>query len=155
MNVMLKFETCDKVLSMAAEIKVQLMQIAPSTTEAKMGAHQVRIDRPASKGGADMGPMGGELFLASVGGCFMSNLLAAIRARESKISTVRTEVTGTIVDSPARFDAVELIVSAEGPDLDLLPKLVEIADRGCIMLNTLRGKLDMRLQLGAYLTGLP
>jgi hypothetical protein len=28
--------------------------------------------------------MGGDLFLASVGGCFTSNLLAAIRAVESK-----------------------------------------------------------------------
>ena len=140
---------------MAGEIKVQLIQVSPSTTEATMGAHQVRIDRPASKGGADMGPMGGELFLASVGGCFMSNLLAAIRARESKISSVRTEVIGTIADSPARFETLELTVTAEGPDKELLPKLVEIADRGCIMMNTLREKLDVRLQVGAYLTGLP
>jgi organic hydroperoxide reductase OsmC/OhrA len=35
--------------------------------------------------------MGGELFLAAVGGCFMSNLLAAINARESDVSDVRTE----------------------------------------------------------------
>lgn len=112
-----------------------------------MGTHQVLVDRPAAKGGADMGAMGGELFLAAVGGCFMSNLLAAIRARDSKISEVRTEVTGIIADSPARFEALELFIAAEGPDRELLPHLVEIAGRGCIMMNTLRGKLDVRLRI--------
>jgi putative redox protein len=92
--------------------------------------------------------MGGELFLAAVGGCFMSNLLAAIRAREAAISGVRTEVVGTIADSPARFSALELCVSAESLNREELERLVEIADRGCIMMNTLRGKLDVRVRIG-------
>jgi putative redox protein len=114
-----------------------------------MGAHDVLIDRPASKGGADAGPMGGQLFLAAVGGCFMSNLLAAIRTRNVRLSDIRTEVVGVIADSPARFEALELCVDAEGPDRERLPDLVEIADRGCIMMNTLRGKLEVRLRIGA------
>jgi putative redox protein len=133
---------------MAGEIRIQLRQVSASTTEATMGTHQVMIDRPVSKDGAGMGPMGGQLFLASVGGCFMSNLLAAIRARDSKISDVHTEVIGTIADSPARFEALELVITADGPDREALPRLVEIADRGCIMMNTLRGKLDVRLRIG-------
>src|SRR5713226_7445437 len=127
---------------MAGEIKIQLRQVSASTTEATMGAHQVLVDRPAAKGGAGMGPMGGELFLAAVGGCFMSNLLAAIRARDTQISGVRTEVIGSIADSPPRFEALDLSITADGPDVELLPRLVEIADRGCIMMNTLRGKLE-------------
>jgi putative redox protein len=91
--------------------------------------------------------MGGELFLASVGGCFMSNMLAAIRAREAKIDDVRTEVIGTIDGTPARFVALELCVTSDSPDRELLEKLVEIADRGCIMMNTLRGKLEVKLRL--------
>src|SRR5437899_227287 len=133
---------------MPAQIKIDLNQLSSSTTEATIRDHRVLIDRPAEKGGADTGPMGGELFLAAVGGCFMSNLLAAIRARESKISGVHTEVIGKIADSPARFEALELFITADGPDQELLPRLVEIADRGCIMMNTLRGKLDVRLQIG-------
>jgi putative redox protein len=133
---------------MAGEIKIQLRQVSASTTEATMGTHQVLVDRPAAKGGADMGPMGGELFLAAVGGCFMSNLLAAIRARAANISDVHTMVTGAIADSPARFEALALFVTATGPDQELLPHLVEIADRGCIMMNTLRGKLDVSLRIG-------
>jgi putative redox protein len=57
------------------ELKIRLRQVSTSTSEATLRDHQVLIDRPVDKGGADMGPMGGELFLASIGGCFMSNLL--------------------------------------------------------------------------------
>jgi putative redox protein len=130
------------------ELKIRLRQVSNSTSEATLRGHQVLIDRPVDKGGVDMGPMGGELFLASIGGCFMSNLLAAIAAREAEISDVRAEVTGTIADSPARFSAVELCVIAEGQNRELLERLVDIADRGCIMMNTLRGKLDVRIRIG-------
>ena len=81
----------------------------------------------------------GELFLAAVGGCLMSNLLAAIKARKADIGDVRVEVVAALADSPARFAAVELRVAAERADKELLERLVEIADRGCIMMNTLRG----------------
>ncbi len=79
----------------------------------------------------------------------MSNLLAAIRARDLAISGVRTEVTGVLADSPTRFESVELRISADTQDRELLDKLVEIADRGCIMMNTLRGKLDVRVKVAA------
>ena len=136
-------------MNMPNELKIQLRQISASTSEATIGRHQVLIDRPAAKGGSDAGPMGGELFLAAVGGCFMSNLLAAIRAREAQISDVRVEVVGSLADSPARFSGIELRITAESRDRDLLEQLVEIADRGCIMMNTLRGKLDVRTLIGA------
>jgi putative redox protein len=133
---------------MTNQMKIQLRQVSSSTSEATLRHHKVLIDRPAEKGGADNGPMGGELFLAGVGGCFMSNLLAAIKAREAEISDVRTEVIGTIAESPVRFSAIELLVTAESRDRELLERIVEIADRGCIMMNTLRGKLDLRVRIG-------
>lgn len=92
--------------------------------------------------------MGGELFLAAAGGCFMSNLLAAIQARQADISDVRVEVFGSIADAPARFTALRLRIDAKSADRELLEKLVEIADRGCIMMNTLRGALDLTLVVG-------
>ena len=134
---------------MASEMKIELRQISASTSEATMGRHQVLIDRPVAKGSSDAGPMGGELFLAAVGGCFMSNLLAAIKARQADILDVHVEVFGALADSPARFAGVELRVAAERGDRVLLERLVEIADRGCIMMNTLRGKLDVRVLIGA------
>ena len=130
-------------------MKIQVRQVSASTSEATLRTHHVLIDRPVEKGGTDRGPMGGDLFLASVGGCFMSNLLAAIRARGEQISDAHLEVIGTIAESPARFSALELYVTADSANPELLEKLVEIADRGCIMMNTLRGTLDIRIRIGA------
>jgi putative redox protein len=129
------------------QMKIQLRQISSSTCEATIRTHQVLIDRPQEKGGSDTGPMGGELFLASIGGCFMSNLLAAINARKANISEVRTDLIGTLAEAPTRFSAVELQVIAKGSSEEL-EHLVVVAERGCIMMNTLRGKLEVRIRTG-------
>lgn len=126
---------------------IQIRQTAPSTSEAAIRSHRVVIDRPLEKGGADQGPMGGELFLAAIGGCFMSNLLAAIKARQAEVTDAQIEVNATLDGSPPQFTAIELCVSAEGADPDQLEKLVQIADRGCIMMNTLRGKIDLQTRI--------
>jgi len=133
---------------MPNQMKIQLRQVSTSTSEATLRNHQVLIDRPAAKGGADMGPMGGELFLAAIGGCFMSNLLAAIAGRQAAVSNVRSQVIGTLADSPTQFTAVEIHVTANSANPELLESLVTIADRGCIMMNTLRGKLDVQVRIG-------
>ncbi len=126
---------------------IQLRQTSASASEAAIRHHGITIDRPVEKGGTDLGPMGGELFLAAIGGCFMSNLLAAINARQAQVSNIQTEVTGTIEGSPARFSQIELSVSADCADRGLFEKLVEIAERGCIMVNTLQGKLDLKVRI--------
>jgi putative redox protein len=129
------------------QMKIHLRQTSDSTSEAAIRQHKVLIDRPAAKGGQDQGPMGGELFLAAIGGCFTSNLLAAIKAREAAISSVEVEVIATLADAPARFSAVAVSVSATYSDPQLFEKLVAIADKGCIMMNTLRGKLDVTVRI--------
>jgi len=43
-------------VNMANEMKIQLRQISASMSEATMGRHQVLIDKPTAKGGADAGP---------------------------------------------------------------------------------------------------
>jgi len=129
-------------------MKVLLQQVSMSASEAALRTHRVLIDRPNEKGGTDSGPMGGELFLASIGGCFMSTLLAAIRARNAAVSDVRAEVIGTIAETPTRFSSVELHVEAQG-NSEEIERLVAIADKGCIMMNTLRGVLDVRIRIGA------
>jgi putative redox protein len=132
---------------MANEIKIAIHQTAASTSEAAIRQHKLLIDRPAAKGGDDQGPMGGELFLAAIGGCFMSNLLAAIKGRQADVSDAQTEVIGILAESPSRFTAVELNITAKYSDREQFEKLVEIADRGCIMMNTLRGKLDIKVRI--------
>jgi putative redox protein len=123
---------------MSQELEVRIEQVGPSTAKGVARSHTVLIDRPVAKGGADQGPLGGELLLLALGGCFMSNLLAAIRAREAAISDVRIAVTGTIDGTPERFTGLTLEVSAKHEDAALLGKLVTIAERACIVTNTLR-----------------
>ncbi len=132
---------------MATEFRIPIRQLSETASEATMRTHRVIVDRPVTGGGTDTGPMGGELFLTAIGGCFMSNLLAAMRAREAAVTNVRTEVIGTAEGTPPRFSSVDLIVTADTDDPAALAKLVEIADRGCIMLNTLRGKLDVKISI--------
>jgi len=134
---------------MANQIKIAIRQTGASTSEAAIRQHKLLVDRPEAKGGDDHGPMGGELFLAAIGGCFMSNLLAAIKGRQADVSDAQLEVIGILAESPARFTAVELNVTAKYADRELFEKLVEIADRGCIMMNTLRGKLDIKVHIAA------
>ena len=132
---------------MANTIAVEIRQVGRATSEAVMREHRVLVDRPLEKGGENRGPLGGELFLAAFGGCFMSNLLAAVRAREAPVANVRAEVTGTLAEAPSRFSAIAVTVSAECPDRELLEKLVGIAERGCIVTNTLRGAVELRIEV--------
>ena len=81
----------------------------------------------------------------------MSNLLAAIRARKAEVSDARTQVTGTIIEASARFSAIEVHVTANGP-IEQIERLVEVADRGCIMMKTLREKLPVHLHSTSLLT---
>ena len=87
--------------------------------------------------------MGGEYLLVALGGCFMSNLLAAIHAREADVREVRLQVTGTLGSTPSRFSDIEVLVSAQVQDRDLLEKLIVIADRSCISSNTLRPAVNL------------
>lgn len=123
---------------MARAIEVQIEQVGTSTSEGRARDHRVLIDRPEAKGGEDRGPLGGELLLLSLGGCFMSTLLAAVRAREAQVSSVRITVEGNLADAPDRFSEVTLRVSADHDDPDLMRKLISIAEKGCLVTNTLK-----------------
>ena len=122
---------------MANTITVEFEQVGPATSEVKIRDHRVLVDRPEAKGGDNRGPMGGELLLAALGGCFCSNLLAAIRSREAAVSDVRVEVAGVLDGSPPRFERINLTVRAKHDDSELLEKLVTISERSCIVANTL------------------
>ena len=118
-------------------------QLDHSASSASARGHQLTIDRPVAKGGQDMGPMGGEALLMGLGGCFMSNLLAAAKARDVTLGDARAEIEGDLADAPPRYTAIRMRVSAHCEPPDALPKLVTIAERGCIVANTLRGAVAL------------
>ena len=131
-----------------AEISVALKQHGETASIATIRDHQFVLDRPEAKGGTNAGPMGGEALLASVGGCFMSNLRAAISARDGvQIDGITLSITATLADAGDRFAAVHLEVAADA-DQDELQKLVTIADRACIAANTIRSALELTVAVG-------
>jgi putative redox protein len=132
---------------MPRTITVEVDQVGPSTSKGTARSHSVVIDRPADKGGEDRGPLGGELLLLSLGGCFMSTLLAAIKTREADVSGVKLSVAGTIGGVPERFESLHMRVSAKHNDADLMRKLMLMAERGCLVTNTLRDAVIITLEL--------
>ena len=123
---------------MSQTLTVQVQQIGPATATAKARTHTVVVDRPVAKGGEDRGPLGGEYLLVGLGGCFLSNLMAAIRAREAAVSHIRIDVSGTIEPAPDHFAGFTMSVSATHDDAGLVRKLIAIAARACAVTNTLR-----------------
>lgn len=121
---------------MSRTIEATVTQDGPSTSIGRARIHDVTIDRPVSKGGQDRGAMGGELLLLALGGCFMSNLLAAARARNQALNDASVTVRATLGGTPERMSAFHLGVRAE-VDRDRLDHLATIAERGCLVSNTL------------------
>ena len=101
------------------------------------GRHRFAVHH-RKQGGNDRGPRGGEYLLIAIGGCFLSTLLAAVKTRGADVSDVRVVVVGTIEGTPERFESMALHVTAKYADEDVMHKLVEIAERGCLVSNTLK-----------------
>ena len=132
---------------MPRTIRVDVAQVGPATSQATVRSHTVLIDRPVDKGGDDRGPLGGELLLVALGGCFVSTLLAAIRTREADVSDVRVAIAGTIGGVPERFESMALRVSAKYSDEGLIRNLLTIAARGCLVTNTLKDAVAISVDL--------
>ncbi len=132
---------------MSAQVQIEVRQVSATTSEAVARQHKVLSDRPEAKGGQDQGPMGGELLLMGLGGCFMSNLLAAVSAREADVQDLHLTIRGTLSETPTRFTAIALEVRGAYADRAAMEKLVTIAERGCIVANTLKNAVTLSLSV--------
>jgi putative redox protein len=130
-----------------AEVKVMVEQVGDSTSKASIRTHHVLIDRPPAKGGTDQGAMGGELMLAGLGGCFMSNLLAAVKARDVNATDLKVELVAELESAPPRFSSIEMKVSGRYTDRMEMEKLIAIAEKACIAANTLRDAVNLETTL--------
>jgi putative redox protein len=130
------------------EITVTLNQIDQTTAgEYQIRNHTGRIDRPEEKGGGNQGPMGGELLVASLGGCFLSNLIAAAKGRDLPIHDLNLTVCGVLEGAPPRFVKMTLTVHLAGLEKEALQKIVTIAERGCIVANTLKPCMEVAVSI--------
>lgn len=131
-------------------VSLTVNQINASASRASVREHSLQMDRPEAKGGGNQGMMGGEALLAGFGGCFMSNLLAAANARGILLSNVKADVTGQLAEEgPSRFVAISLSVSGDCSAPDEFAKLCAVAEKGCIVANTLRGAVELSVEVGA------
>ncbi|MDX2446175.1 MAG: OsmC family protein [Desulfobacterales bacterium] len=129
------------------KVNVSVDQIGPTASEGTAREHKVVMDRPEAKGGQNRGAMGGENLLMALGGCFMSNLLAAAQSREYDVKDIKLRITGSLASAPPSFTAVEMKIIADYNDKNAMEKLVTIAERGCIVANTLKNAVDLKIAL--------
>ena len=131
-----------------ATVNVVIRQRGVSASEAEVRGHKIVMDRPEAKGGENSGMMGGETILSGLGGCFLSNLLAAAMARDIELNDTKVEISAEVEDGPPRFTAISMKVSAVYPDGTEFDKLVLLAERGCIAANTLRNAVKLEILPG-------
>jgi putative redox protein len=130
------------------EVKTTITQIEDTTAAiTRIREHELVTDRPTEKGGGNQGPMGGELFVASLGGCFMSNLIAAFQGRGLEAKGLSLTISGTLDGTPPSFKKMAMQVQGKGIDRDQMEKMVVIAERGCIVANTLRQFMDVEISI--------
>ena len=122
-----------------ADLMVTAKQVKHTPTSAGMARqHQLMIDRPKEKGGLDEGAMVGELLLLALGGCFMTDLIAAAKARDVRIDDLSVDVHGTLaVPHPASSRSPSRC-APERPRVDLRQADPDRRARGHVH-NTLAG----------------
>ena len=118
-----------------------------SAARTRIREHDIVTDRTVEKGGGNQGPMGGEMLVASLGGCFMSNLIAAFQGREIEAQELSVAVSGTLEGTPPRFQEMAMTVSGDRYDRDQMEKMVLIAERGCIVANTLKQSMPVKITI--------
>lgn len=129
-------------------IHATVTQLDHSASEGKARDHALIMDRPEVKDGQNKGPMGGEALLLGLGGCFMSNLLAAAKARDIVLTHARTEISAELADAPPRYTDIHMKVTAQCEPARELQKLVTIAERACIVANTLARAVNLSIECG-------
>lgn len=130
-----------------AQVTITVSQHSPTTTHSNVRGHDILIDRPEAKGGTDAGPMGGELLLVALGGCFMSNLLEAVRTRQASVRNISASVSGTLESAPPRFSEVTMRVTGDYDDRALFEKLVTMSERSCIVANSLKQGIALSIEV--------
>ena len=131
------------------EVTTTISQIETSSAgRTRIRDHELVTDRPVEKGGANQGPMGGELLVASLGGCFMSNLIAAFQGRNLQPEGLSVTVQGTLDGTPPRFQKMAMQVQGKDIDRAQMGKMILIAERGCIVANTLKQFMPVEISIG-------
>jgi len=98
------------------------------------------------------------LLTGAVADCFILTFRAVARASKLPWTSLRCDATGTLdrIDRTTQFTAFELRVRLgvpEGVDVDLARRVLEKAERGCLISNSLKGAV--RLVMDVTVSVLP
>jgi putative redox protein len=136
----------DEQETLMTEYVVRVQNVSGFTSLINAGPHTVVVDRGVERGGSGLGFSGGELLLASQGGCFASTFLDAAATRGIEVRGLNVTMTGVTEGSPSRFVSIHLDadIDADAPDSEV-QKLIAIAERGCTVTNTLRAGIEVEV----------
>ncbi|MDX8032607.1 OsmC family protein [Lentzea sp. BCCO 10_0856] len=131
-----------------AEINVTLQHAGDTVTTGQARSHSVVVDRPESKGGNDKGPMGGELLLLALGGCFLSTFLGMVKDDGHPLDRelVSLDVTGVLTPAPTRFTSITVEVTAPAELEAEFAKPFLKAERGCIVHNSIKDAISVAFE---------
>ena len=92
------------------------------------------------------------LLVGAVANCFVLTFRAVARASKLPWTVLRCEVTGTLdrVDRLTQFTAFDLharLCVPPGTDASLAQRSLEKAERGCLIANSLKAPVRLRLQI--------
>lgn len=131
-----------------SRVTIKLEQVSETGMQLMNEDFEVRVDRPVEKGGNGQGLMGGQYMLVGIGGCFCSTLFAAAQSREIAIAGLQVSIQATISeDLPKRFTEVVLGISYTSCSEEKeFHKLLKIAEKGCLSVNTVKNGLNFRIE---------
>jgi len=94
------------------------------------------------------GPSAMELVLAALGGCISSVTMRILNSRKMKVENFEVKVKGeTMEETPKRYKSIEVEVQAEGVSREELIKAVELAEKYCPVLWTLKENVDVKVKI--------
>ena len=126
-----------------SNLKIHLKQCSKGAMQLENDKLKIITDRPIEKGGEGKGILGGKYLLTGIGGCYSSNLFEAAQSRNIKIKGLALDITATVSeDIPKRFSKIDIVVSYQScSDEQVFDKLMTIAEKACIAVNTLKNGL--------------
>ena len=128
-------------------MKIEILQISQSTSEASFENHKVLIDKPLSQNGSDNGATAEQLFLMSLGGDLMTHLLEEIQLEKLNVSDIQVEVEALNFEKPARFTEVVLSFSANYEDKNNFKNCISSSLRKSIVLNTIGDVVKIQIKV--------
>ena len=126
-----------------SNLKIHLKQCSKNAMRLENDKLKIITDRPIEKGGEGKGILGGKYLLTGIGGCYSSNLFEAAQSRNIKIEGLALDITAIVSeDIPKRFSKIDIVISYQScSNEQVFDKLMTIAEKACIAVNTLKNGL--------------